>query len=478
MTAVVSAATAVLAEDDTALVEAGKDVIKALSPLSARTKYVSYFDVMLGPDKVIGYIEASIEGVGGEASPRYRYETHTVIHFPTKAQLHVDVVATLRTDFEPVEIELKRTVVDPKGDAKTSMQRAVLSADKVMLSGEVGDQRGSKEVPRPPGTIIYGIETLVQGLDFAKHESFRLDEFDLQEGGARPLKFIATKWQDGTPTLITYNPDESISYQFWFDSAGNLIRWGEASLPALFVRTTKESVEKWKAETLGSKPGGTAKPGPIPGGVSSGSGFLVAQDLVVTNLHVVENATSVRCSTETWHSEATVLTRDQQNDLALLRLATAVPVGTRVFTVSDASLVRQGARVYALGFPMTDVLGEGVRVHEGIVSSLTGFQGSSSEFQAQMGINPGDSGGPLINTGGQVIGIVATKLSLRYAAKIDSVPEGVAFVIKSDLLRPLIGAARRSQDVAFEPAQADAIALEQLVERFGSSVVRVTAQQP
>ena len=51
----------------------------------------------------------------------------------------------------------------------------------------------------------------------------------------------------------------------WYDKQGNLIRWGEASLPALFVRTTKEAVERWKAEKLGVKAGGEEKPLLSPG---------------------------------------------------------------------------------------------------------------------------------------------------------------------------------------------------------------------
>lgn len=265
LTAAIGPGMAARAENQDDLINAGKEAVKAIASLPPGRTSVTYFDVMLGPDKVIGYVEASLTGVGGE-KPGYEYVARTVIHFPTNARLHVDVSAKLLPDFQPVEIEVKRTTIDANGEVKPTVQRAVLTADKVTLSGEAGEQKASRDVPRAPGTFIYGIETLVQRLDFTKHQSFRLDEFDMVEGGGRPLKFVAKTWDDGTPTVLTYNSDDSLSYQFWFDAAGNLIRWGEASLPALFVRTSKESVEKWKARTLGPKPGVSEKPVPSPGG--------------------------------------------------------------------------------------------------------------------------------------------------------------------------------------------------------------------
>jgi len=235
------------AQEDVDLSETGKSALSAPAVLREGEPILTYYNIMLGPDKVIGYIEASLELAARDGQPAYRYHTYTEVHFPTRARLRVEVTAAMHANFEPIKIVLKRTVIQATGEETTSLQRAEFADDKVQMFGQVGDQEGGMKVSLPARPLVYGIETLIQRLDFEKFPTFRLNEFDLQTGSARPLKVVASRWEDGTPTVITYNPDDTISYQFWFDNEGSLTRWGEASLPTLFVRTTKEAVEQWKA---------------------------------------------------------------------------------------------------------------------------------------------------------------------------------------------------------------------------------------
>jgi S1-C subfamily serine protease len=205
--------------------------------------------------------------------------------------------------------------------------------------------------------------------------------------------------------------------------------------------------------------------------VRSGSGFAVAADLIVTNWHVVENAQTVVCFIDGDSRPATVTARDMSNDLALLSVE-GVAFDSH-FVLGDASDVRVGQSVYALGFPLPNLLGSDIRALTGIISSLSGFRGNSAQFQIEMSINLGNSGGPLFNSRGQVVGVLSSKLGIGAVQATGSIPEGVGFATKSDMVRSLLAAAGRLEAGSSEP---DTKSLEALVEQFKSAVVRVEAR--
>jgi hypothetical protein len=172
-----------------------------------------------------------------------------------------------------------------------------------------------------------------------------------------------------------------------------------------------------------------------------------------------------------------LIAQDQRSDLALLKLDGESPADVPTLRLTDSAKVTQGERVYAMGFPLTDVLGNELHVHDGIVSSLFGFGGRASEFQVEMSLNPGNSGGPLLDAGGRVIGIVTSKLGLGYAIQTGTIPEGVTFAIKTDLIRPLISAAGASGQVEFDMAEPTLMRLEDMTATFGKGVVRIEAER-
>jgi hypothetical protein len=235
-------------EDEAALIEAGKAAMKSLKPLAPGTKHAAYFALKRGPDEAVGYAFATLDAAGSKEKPVYAYATETGVTFPTGAWMLVVVTAKLRPDFEPTEVEVKRTIVREDGQPQHDVQRATVGPDKIALFAEAGEQRTEKEVPRPDRPFIYGIETLVQRVDFEKHQHFVVREFDAYSGGARSLDFKRAVWSDGTPTVVTRTSGGQGSYQFWYDDGGKLHRWGEPSLPVFFVRATKERAEQLQAK--------------------------------------------------------------------------------------------------------------------------------------------------------------------------------------------------------------------------------------
>jgi S1-C subfamily serine protease len=135
--------------------------------------------------------------------------------------------------------------------------------------------------------------------------------------------------------------------------------------------------------------------------ISAGSGFVVdaAQGLVVTNHHVVENASAIAIGLGDRQVEAEFLGSDQDTDIAVLRIRAS---GLKQIRLGDSRQAQVGDYVVAIGNPFE----VGQTVTAGIVSALRSpSEGSTPFIQTDAPINPGNSGGPLINMRGEVIGV-------------------------------------------------------------------------
>ena len=141
----------------------------------------------------------------------------------------------------------------------------------------------------------------------------------------------------------------------------------------------------------------------------SASGFIITSDgLVVTNEHVVSGQSSVGVwLTNGRRYDADVLEQDTTSDLALLRIDGGGSFDT--IAVGDPNTVRMGDEVLALGFPLADKIGTNLTVTRGIVSS-TRVEDGVQLLQTDASLNPGNSGGPLVNRDGEVIGVNASKI--------------------------------------------------------------------
>ena len=169
---------------------------------------------------------------------------------------------------------------------------------------------------------------------------------------------------------------------------------------------------------------------------SSGSGFfLTTGGIVATNAHVIEGASNIQVTVSneigTFTYDAKVLLVDSKNDVALLQIndekfkgLTSIPYG-----ISENSDV--GSKVFTIGYPLNDVMGSNYKVTDGIISSKSGISDDVRYYQISVPLQPGNSGGPLFNKEGNVIGITSARLNEN---AVGTQIENVNYAIKSSYL--------------------------------------------
>jgi S1-C subfamily serine protease len=164
---------------------------------------------------------------------------------------------------------------------------------------------------------------------------------------------------------------------------------------------------------------------------STGSGFFVSKaGHIVTNAHVVKDCATVTVRPDGGTAlPAQILARDSINDLAVLKVPGPVEK-----TLPLRSSVRLGEGVAAFGFPHTDILATTGNFTLGNVTALAGLGDDSRHLQISAPVQAGNSGGPLLDNSGNVVGVVTSKLN---AIKIDreqgDLPQNVNFAVKASL---------------------------------------------
>ena len=189
----------------------------------------------------------------------------------------------------------------------------------------------------------------------------------------------------------------------------------------------------------------------------TGSGFFISKmGHVITNAHVVHNCNKVTVGDNANKQvPAEVINTDRNNDLALLKLSSlemasaesrsliqklniaVVPLASKGLLRSED--VRLGEKVLVAGYPFGDVFSDTIKVTSGIVSATRGSGDDSGQFQLDAAVQPGNSGGPIYDSGGNIVGVVISQLDkLKMAKAIGSLPENVNFGIKASTVRQFL----------------------------------------
>ena len=166
--------------------------------------------------------------------------------------------------------------------------------------------------------------------------------------------------------------------------------------------------------------------------IGAGTGFFVSsQGHIVSNNHVVGVCRKVTTKINGKVYNLDILATDRVNDLGIVK-ANFKP---RSYLSIKSSGAKLGEDIVALGYPLTSRLSDSVKITKGIVSSLSGPENNYSQIQIDAALQPGNSGGPVLNTGAEVVGVASAGLSKLYMAKTAKfIPENVNFAVSAIIL--------------------------------------------
>ncbi|TPQ36830.1 serine protease [Bradyrhizobium guangdongense] len=251
---------------------------------------------------------------------------------------------------------------------------------------------------------------------------------------------VARTLQKSSLMVVTVNGSKPLQFQL--------------TSTAPVIAAVANCVTKVKADGLGkagdftkvaAKPAATDKAAPPAGKPgktvsSTGTGFVVsANGHIVTNHHVIDGCVGDIKGNLTGEATSVlrVVSRDATNDLALLQAPSTTTFKDYV-RIRDRS-IRSGDSIVAIGFPYHGLLTSDFTVTTGIVSSLSGILNDTRHLQISAAVQPGNSGGPLFDTSGQLVGVVVAKLDARTMIKATgTIPENINFAIKTGALRDFL----------------------------------------
>jgi S1-C subfamily serine protease len=190
---------------------------------------------------------------------------------------------------------------------------------------------------------------------------------------------------------------------------------------------------------------------------STGSGFFVSKlGHVITNAHVVRNCGRITVGDNAKKQvTVTLLETDKRNDLALLKISSTQmasvetkslisKLGLKLVPTASEGLLRSddvelGEDVLVSGYPYGEIYSNTIKVTKGIVSANRGIGDDTGQFQMDAAVQPGNSGGPIYDENGNIVGVVVAQLNkLKFAKAIGSLPENVNFGIKASTVRQFL----------------------------------------
>jgi S1-C subfamily serine protease len=183
--------------------------------------------------------------------------------------------------------------------------------------------------------------------------------------------------------------------------------------------------------------------------MASGSGFFITDDgYFITNDHVVENARRITIKIHDKVFPAKIVSKSKAHDLALLKVEGAFKA--ICISTNDADL---GQSVFTIGFPDIKLQGTEPKYTDGKISSTSGIKDDPNEYQISVPVQPGNSGGSLVDMNGNVCGVIVARLDDFAALRTSgSLPQNVNYAIKGSVLRRFIN---ESSEITLKKVQAN-----------------------
>ena len=165
-------------------------------------------------------------------------------------------------------------------------------------------------------------------------------------------------------------------------------------------------------------------------------GFFISKLNILSNYHVIKDCDVLVIRNNKFKEIAKPIAISEEYDLAVLKLVETHQEHD-VARFRSGRSIRSGEQIVALGFPLGQTLGSGMKATTGNISSLSGLGGNISSMQITTPIQPGNSGGPVLDKGGNVVGVVAAVYNKKDA---DIPSQNVNFAIKSTTVQSFLDA--------------------------------------
>ncbi len=224
--------------------------------------------------------------------------------------------------------------------------------------------------------------------------------------------------------LGNYYGGDKTSQGVSFKYSENLIETRYGNIPIMIVRSYPTAGDAQKREG-------------VVAGKSYGSGFFVNSRDVLTNAHVLDGCQTAQIVLDGNRIEGTIHVQDVNNDLAIVRTpeeTAAVPVNFR-----NDRTINPGEPVSALGFPLQSVLAKQMNITTGSITSLAGINNDIRFLQFSAPTQAGNSGGPLFDRYGNLVGVITSKLNaLKVAMLTGDIPQNTNFAIRTEIVRSFL----------------------------------------
>jgi TPR repeat protein len=203
---------------------------------------------------------------------------------------------------------------------------------------------------------------------------------------------------------------------------------------------------------------------------STGTGFIITPDgYVITNSHVIKNAASIKVVSEKGTHKAELVKEEVKNDLAILKISGSFAAAP----IAREKSAKLGEKVFTIGFPNPTLQGFSPKITDGLISSIYGIQDDPRLYQTSVAVQPGNSGGPLLDKYGNVVGVVMLTLNAKETFNITgSIPQNVNYAIKSSYVLELLKSEQNLIKKIPDDNNKEA-PFEDIVQRIQKSVVLI-----
>lgn len=266
--------------------------------------------------------------------------------------------------------------------------------------------------------------------------------------------------------VLNTNSDPKVG-NCWIQDNKNGIATGDNSI-RYFTSSVISMLKKYNAQN--NSESSNKKPQDKQS-ISTGTGFFISNDgYILTNSHVIEGSSSISIILNGKTIPATLVDYDGSNDIALLKINESVdglPIELKIKT-------KQGAEIAVLGYPNIGLQGNEQKATFGYINASSGIQGDTRYYQISSPIQPGNSGSPMVNEQGVVIGIASASLNQTAAIQATgTLAQNVNYAIKIAYALPML----INHNVKYiEPFEQKYLEKTDLIESISNSVVLVVAE--